>query len=134
MRDLKIAVANSRKAKTWNNRETTWEAFVERLSTTQKTIESIEEFLAMKKGEQDEIKDVGGYVMGHLKEGKRRAGCVLCRSCVTLDMDYATPGIMAYVREKIPYRGCVYGTHKYTPDKPRLRQVYPLSRDVTEEE
>ena len=52
MRDLKIAVANSRKAKTWNNRETTWEAFVERLSTTQKTIESIEEFLAMKKGEQ----------------------------------------------------------------------------------
>ena len=134
MRDLKIAVANSRKAKTWNNRETTWEAFVERLSTTQKTIESIEEFLAMKKGEQDEIKDVGGYVMGHLKEGKRRAGYVLCRSCVTLDMDHATPGIMVHVRKKLPYKGCVYGTHKYTPDKPRLRQVYPLSRDVTEEE
>ena len=87
MRELKIAVANTRKAKTWNNRETTWEAFVERISTTQKTIESIEEFLAMKRGDQDEIKDVGGYVMGHLKQGKRRAGSVLCRSCVTLDMD-----------------------------------------------
>lgn len=134
MRELKIAVANTRKAKTWNNRETTWEAFVERISTTQKTIESIEEFLAMKRGDQDEIKDVGGYVMGHLKQGKRRAGSVLCRSCVTLDMDFATPGIMDYVREKLPYKGCVYGTHKYTPEKPRLRQVFPLSRDVTEEE
>ena len=134
MRELKIAVANTRKAKTWNNRVTTWEAFVERLSTTQKTIETIEEFLAMKRGEQDEIKDVGGYVMGHLKQGKRRAGSVLCRSCVTLDMDFATPGIMEHVRTKLPYKGCAYGTHKYTPDKPRLRQVYPLSRDVTEEE
>ena len=134
MRELKIAVANTRKAKTWNNRVTTWEAFVERLSTTQKTIETIEEFLAMKRGEQDEIKDVGGYVMGHLKQGKRRAGSVLCRSCVTLDMDFATPGIMEHVRKKLPYKGCAYGTHKYTPDKPRLRQVYPLSRDVTEEE
>ena len=126
MRELKIAVANTRKAKTWNNRVTTWEAFVERLSTTQKTIETIEEFLAMKRGEQDEIKDVGGYVMGHLKQGKRRAGSVLCRSCVTLDMDFATPGIMEHVRKKLPYKGCAYGTHKYTPDKPRLRQVYPL--------
>ena len=134
MRELKIAVANTRKAKTWNNRVTTWEAFIERLSTTQKTIETIEEFLAMKRGEQDEIKDVGGYVMGHLKQGKRRAGSVLCRSCVTLDMDFATPGIMEHVRKKLPYKGCAYGTHKYTPDKPRLRQVYPLSRDVTEEE
>ena len=134
MRELKIAVANTRKAKTWNNRVTTWEAFVERLSTTQKTIETIEEFLAMKRGEQDEIKDVGGYVMGHLKQGKRRAGSVLCRSCVTLDMDFATPSIMEHVRKKLPYKGCAYGTHKYTPDKPRLRQVYPLSRDVTEEE
>ena len=97
MRELKIAVANTRKAKTWNNRVTTWEAFIERLSTTQKTIETIEEFLAMKRGEQDEIKDVGGYVMGHLKQGKRRAGSVLCRSCVTLDMDFATPGIMEHV-------------------------------------
>lgn len=134
MRELKIAVANTRKAKTWNNRDITWEALCERLSTTQKTIESLEEFLAMKRGQQDEIKDVGGYVMGHLKGGYRRAGSVLCRSCITLDMDYATPGIMAFVKEKLPYMGCAYGTHKYSPDKPRLRQIFPLSRDVSEEE
>lgn len=134
MRNLKIAIANSRMAKVWNNREISWETLTQRLSTTQQTIESLEEFLAMKKGEQDDIKDVGGYVMGHLKEGHRRIGSVLCRSCVTLDMDFATPGIMSHVKEKLPYKGCVYGTHKYSPDKPRLRLLYPLSRDVTEEE
>ena len=95
MRDLKLAVANTRLAKSWTNREISWEALTQRLSTTQKTVESLEEFLAMKKGEQDDIKDVGGYVMGHLKQGLRRVGYVLCRSCVTLDMDYATPVIMA---------------------------------------
>ena len=134
MRNLKIAIANSRMAKVWNNREISWETLTQRLSTTQQTIESLEEFLAMKTGEQDDIKDVGGYVMGHLKEGHRRIGSVLCRSCVTLDMDFATPGIMSHVKEKLPYKGCVYGTHKYSPDNPRLRLLYPLSRDVTEEE
>ena len=134
MRELKISVANNRKAKVWTNRNITWEALCRKLETTQRTVESIEEFMAMKRGEQDEIKDVGGYVMGHLKEGLRRAGHVLCRSCVTLDMDFATPGIMAYAREKLPYMCCVYGTHKYRPEKPRLRMVIPLMRDVTEEE
>lgn len=134
MRELKIAVANSRTALKWNNRTITWEAFLERLSTTQKTVETIDEFLAMKKSEQDEIKDVGGYVMGHLKQGFRRVGSVLSRSCVTLDMDYATPGIMEYVKEKLPYMGCAYGTHKNRPEQPRLRQIFPLTRDVSEEE
>ncbi|MBQ6419148.1 MAG: hypothetical protein IJP54_08270 [Synergistaceae bacterium] len=134
MRSLKIAVANTRMAKTWTNREITWEALCTRLSNTQKTVESLEEFLAMKRSEQDEIKDVGGYVMGHLKNGLRRAGNVLCRSCITLDMDYATPGIITFVREKLPYKGCAYGTHKYSPEKPRLRLIFPLLRDVTEEE
>ena len=134
MRELKIAVANTRKTKTWINRTITWDAFCEKCSVTQKTVETIEEFLSMKRGDQDDIKDVGGYVMGHLRQGRRQIGNVLCRSCVTLDMDHASPGIMERVREKLPFLGCAYGTHKYTPDKPRLRQIFPLSRDISEEE
>ena len=67
MRNLKLSVANTRLAKTWTNREISWEALKQRLSTTQKTVESLEEFLAMKKGEQDDIKDVGGFVGGLVK-------------------------------------------------------------------
>ena len=45
MRKLKLSVANTRLAKTWTNREISWEALKQRLSTTQKTVESLEEFL-----------------------------------------------------------------------------------------
>ena len=133
-RKLKISVANSRTATKWANRETTWEEFTKRLSTTYQTAESLAEFLAMPKDEQTDIKDVGGFVLGQLKDGSRKAGYVECRSAVALDMDYGTPGIMTFVRERLPYKGCAYGTHKYSPDKPRLRLIFPLSRDITEEE
>ena len=132
-RKLKISVANSRTATKWANRETTWEEFTKRLSTTYQTAESLAEFLAMPKDEQTDIKDVGGFVLGQLKDGSRKAGYVECRSAVALDMDYGTPGIMTFVRERLPYKGCAYGTHKYSPDKPRLRLIFPLSRDITEE-
>ena len=41
----------------------------------------------MTKARRDAIKDVGGYVAGHLKDGRRKVGNVLCRSMLTLDMD-----------------------------------------------
>ena len=131
---MKIATANSRMAKTWANRETTWEKFVERLSKTTQTAESLTEFLTMPRARQDSIKDVGGFVLGHLHQGQRKAGCVECRSAVALDLDNGEPGIMDRVKEEIPFRGCAYGTHKYSPDHPRLRLIFPLSRNISEEE
>ena len=38
------------------------------------------------KRQQDAIKDVGGFVAGHLKAGRRKNGTVLCRSMLMLDM------------------------------------------------
>ena len=96
---LKIAVASSRMAKLWDNREITWEEFVKRLSTTYRTAETLGEFLSMPKAEQDNIKDVGGFVLGWLKDGCRKAGCVESRSAIALDMDYGEPGIMNRVRK-----------------------------------
>ena len=131
---MKIATANSRMAKTWANRETTWEKFVERLSKTTQTAESLADFLSMPRARQDSIKDVGGFVLGHLHQGRRRAGSVECRSAVALDLDNGEPGIMDRVKEEIPFLGCAYGTHKNYADHPRLRLIYPLSRDISEEE
>ena len=50
--------------------------------------ETVEEYRKLKKGAQDNIKDVGGFVGGQLREGRRKNGMVLCRSMLTLDMDY----------------------------------------------
>ena len=71
---------------------------------------------------------------GHLKEGRRKNGNVLCRSMLTLDVDYGTPEFWEELKMFSGFRCCVYSTHKHTPEKPRLRLIIPLSREVSEDE
>ena len=47
----------------------TYEDFVSRLSKTKYTAETMEQYRKMPKGQQDNIKDVGGFVLGKLKGG-----------------------------------------------------------------
>jgi predicted P-loop ATPase len=120
--------------KKWKNSDISWEDFCSRVKTTQRTTETVEEYRKMKKGGQDSIKDVGGFVGGHLKDGRRKKGNVLSRSMLTLDMDYGTSSIWGEICTFFPYQCCIYSTHKHTPENPRLRLIIPLSRDVGEEE
>lgn len=131
---MKIAYGNSRMDKKWKNSDISWEDFCSRVKTTQRTTETVEEYRKMRKGGQDSIKDVGGFVGGHLKDGRRKKGNVLSRSMLTLDMDYGTSGIWEEICTFFPYQCCIYSTHKHTPENPRLRLIIPLSRDVGEEE
>lgn len=131
---MKIAYGNSRMDKKWKNTDISWEDFCSRVKTTQRTTETVEEYRKMRKGGQDSIKDVGGFVGGHLKDGRRKKGNVLSRSMLTLDMDYGTSGIWEEICTFFPYQCCIYSTHKHTPENPRLRLIIPLFRDVGEEE
>ena len=131
---MKIAVGNSRMDKKWKNRDISWEDLCQRVSSTIRTTETVEEYRKLKKGAQDNIKDVGGFVGGQLREGRRKNGMVLCRSMLTLDMDYGKPGVWDEIDLLHDFRCCVYSTHKHTPEHPRLRMIIPLARDITEEE
>lgn len=131
---MKIAYGNSRMDKKWKNTDISWEDFCSRAKTTQRTSETVEEYRKMRKGGQDSIKDVGGFVGGHLKDGRRKKGNVLSRSMLTLDMDYGTSTIWEEISTFFPYQCCIYSTHKHTPENPRLRLIIPLFRDVGEEE
>lgn len=131
---MKIAYGNSRTDKHWKNSDISWDDFCARVSQTQRTTETVEEFRKLKKGQQDAIKDVGGFVGGHLAKGNRKKGSVLCRSMLTLDMDYGTNTVWDEITMFFDFACCIYSTHKHTPEKPRLRLIIPLSRDVTEEE
>jgi putative DNA primase/helicase len=131
---MKIAVGNSRMDKRWKNKDITWPAFKDTVRTTRHTTETVSEFRKMTKARQDAIKDIGGFVGGALKEGKRRNGYVLCRSMLTLDMDYAMPDTWAQIESLYDWACCLYSTHKHTQEAPRLRLVIPLSREVSEDE
>ena len=129
-----IRDSNSRMDKKWKNRDISWEDLCQRVSSTIRTTETVEEYRKLKKGAQDNIKDVGGFLGGQLREGRRKNGMVLCRSMLTLDMDYGEPGIWDEIDLLHDFKCCVYSTHKHTPEHPRLPMIIPLAHDITEEE
>lgn len=133
---MKIAVStgNSRMDKKWNLTEMELEDFRERISKTQRTAETMEQYRKMKKSQQDDIKDVGGFVLGRLKGGRRKKDCVISRSALTLDMDYAVADIGDQLELFFSFQCYLYSTHKHTPEKPRLRLIIPLSHEVSPDE
>ena len=111
-----------------------WSALLKRLQDPTRTQETLEEYKAMGKTQQDQIKDVGGFVGGSLKDGSRKAENVLMRQIVTLDADFAPADLDADLEMLATYSYAVYSTHKHTPEKPRLRILIPLDRPVTPDE
>lgn len=134
MRDLNIAYGNSRSARQWSNKTICFDALKERLKVTIRTSESAEEYARFPKSKRDEAKDHGGFVAGVLKGGRRKIDTVVSRSMVALDGDRIEPGFLADYEKNVPYASVLYSTHSHTEDAPRVRLVFPLTRDVSPEE
>lgn len=131
---LPIATGRSRRETRWKNGNITWGELLTKLENTTKTHETMSEYLAMSKQDQDVIKDVGGFVGGTLKDGRRKNGFVICRSIITLDADFAPADLWDDIELLSTYAMAAYSTHKHTAKKPRLRILIPLSRTVSPEE
>ena len=134
MRELAIAYGSSRQAKTWVNKTIGYEDLKERLKVTIRTPESAEEYAQMGKTQREAAKDHGGFVAGVLAGGRRKVDTVESRSMVALDGDRIDVGFLENYEEISPYTSCLYTTHSSTPEKPRVRLVFPLTRDITAEE
>lgn len=111
---IHIAAGRNRKEKIWVNKEMKWSELVEKLSSTIRTHETVEEYKAMTKQEQDDIKDVGGFVGGSLKDGRRKNTHVISRSLITLDADHVKDDLLYKIDEKLKCAYCIYSTHKHT--------------------
>lgn len=131
---LLIAVGRSRKATQWQNKEMQWSDLVARLSTTTRTRETAAEYAQLSKGDRDSIKDVGGFVGGYLKNGKRNNASVVNRCLVCLDADNADPELLDDLDLTFPNAYALYSTHSHTKEKMRLRIIIPLARTVTPDE
>ena len=103
MRNLPIAYGNSCQAKLWSNKTITWDALCEKLKTTIRTTDTVEEYPKMKKADKEAAKDKGGFVGGKLRDNRRKIETVACRSMLTLDVDHAEVGFIEKFTE-----GCSY--------------------------
>lgn len=132
--DISIATGGSRNALKWKNITLTWGEFLTQISTTTRTRETVAEYRKLSKNKQDEIKDVGGYVGGWLKGGRRKIDSLTHRSIITLDADFAAADLLGTFELFFGNAAAVYSTHKHTPENPRLRLIVPLSRSVDGDE
>lgn len=93
------------------------------------TKETLQEFLAMSKDEQSELKDRGGYIAG-VVNGARGKGCVTERTAITLDLDEGEIFTADCVQRKCKYHYFLHSTRKHTKEHPRYRLIIPLSQPV----
>lgn len=131
-RALDVALGNTRKTKTWKNKPLQWSELLDRLSKTTRTPETVAEYKAMSRNQQSEIKDVGGFVGGYCNNGSRSD--IRFRSILCLDADFADADLWPDWELLYGNAAAIYSTHKHTTEKPRLRLVVPLARDVSPDE
>ena len=110
----------------WQRREMLFSEFAEKLQSPVRSQETQAEYLKLPKSEQDDLKDVGGFVGGALRGRRRKANHVLSRDLITLDFDTIGPGMIDEVIDKVRSLGAayvIYSTRKHSPERPRLRII-----------
>lgn len=133
---ITISVAGSRKATNWQPQSMLLSELWQKLSAPTQGRETLAMYLGMKKYQQDDLKDIGGFVGGELA-GRRKKINVKGRDLITLDLDNLPPGSTSDVLLRCSGLGagyCVYSTRKHSPDAPRLRIVLPTDRTLLPEE
>lgn len=136
-RKLWISTAGTRKATLWPKNEIMWSDFVDHLKNPVRSPETMEQYLAMAKSRQAELKDVGGFVGGTFINDRRKSAYVQGRELLTLDMDNIPAGQTGEILKRVAGLGCagvVYSTRKHTGYAPRLRVIIPLDRMATPDE
>ena len=115
-----------------------WSDFVDRLKAPQRSTETLQEYMTYPKSRQDDLKDVGGFVGGVVKNGGRRlSSAIEGRDLVTLDLDNIPTGGTEDIIKRVSSLGCaaaVYSTRKHSDYRPRLRVIIPLARTATADE
>ncbi len=136
-RKLQISTAGSRKATSWPKSIIMWSEFVDKLKNPVRSTETLEQYLAYSKPQQDELKDVGGFVGGTLAGDRRKACYVEGRDLITLDLDNIPTGQTEDILKRVNGLGCaavIYSTRKHSEYAPRLRVIVPMDRTATADE
>jgi putative DNA primase/helicase len=119
--DLTISIGKSRTETRWKNRELTWQELLQKFSQPVRTQETFKEYRKMSKSQRGDVKDVGGFVGGTLKGGRRTADAVTWRQVLTLDADYAKKDFIEKVKEVCDFAFCIYSTHSHSPNNPMFK-------------
>lgn len=136
-RKITISAGASRRATLWSAQTLLVSELWEKLKVPARGTETLAEYMSLKKAQQDELKDIGGFMGGTLNGPRRKANNVTGRDIITLDLDNIPAGGTDDVLRRVEALGCgycVYSTRKHQPAAPRLRILLPMDRTVTADE
>lgn len=128
---IDIAVGYGVTSRVWKNQTWSWEQIKGKLLTPNHTSESLSEYEKASKDDKLKIKDVGGYVGGYLRGGRRKPENVSYRQLITLDIDNGHPYFWDDFQIQFGFSAVLHGTHSYTDSQPRYRLILPMSREAT---
>ena len=139
----------------WISRSLTWEEFTKAMSKPKiqeysmdyynrlKTLASLkikdatdeknEASIRAAKKEIALLKDVGCFIPGKFKGSVRRDKYFLYRSMIALDIDDCTTEIWKDI-DRIEYKCMWHTTHSHTPENPRIRVFFPLTKVINTKE
>lgn len=136
-KDLQISIGSGRWSTSWPVYVMPWSEFCEKLQTPVKGPETLGEFLKLPKADQDNRKDIGGFVGGVIEGERRKVSNVTSRDLITLDLDNIPADKTEEVLDSVRMLGCgaaVYSTRKHRRAAPRLRVIIPTDRTMDIEE
>lgn len=132
-RDIIISVAGSSKSTVWTATKSSWAEFVDRLKTPIRSAETYSDYVSMPKAQQDNLKNVGGFVGGTFKGQRRLTADCTGRDLITLDLDSCPAWATEDVIKSISDWGCeavIYSTRKHSDRTPRLRVILPIDETI----
>ncbi|NDV86547.1 hypothetical protein GTW51_07525 [Aurantimonas aggregata] len=111
-----------------------WGMLTATLSKPQITQETFKQYMALKKEEQDLLKNVNGFWIGsHCIDGRRKKTNLRPRDVLALDFDNMTPALLSKIMrrefnilKRVEF--FIHTTRKHTAEKPRIRMVFPLAK------
>lgn len=146
---MKVKISSARSVK-GNNQYTNelikWADLRERFRKPKRTYETIEEYQnKLTKQEQTNVKDAAGaFVGGWLEVDEEKQGVdrnlenVISRSFLNFDFDEVDNAEQIEQLTENLYNAntefILYSTHSHTPNKPRVRVLLPLDREVNKKE
>lgn len=140
---MRVAIGASRQETNWQATEMSFEELTKRVSQPTVTHESYKDFLSWGKEARDQVKDMGGFVLGKLKGKRRKKNEVISRSGVALDADNLNSfddltniiSTLDYLSSDVSFglQYSLYSTRKYTKNKPRVRILIPFKEEIEPE-
>ena len=135
VRELNISRYRSRhtKDKDLLVEKLSWDKIAKLLTDFKVTPETFKEYASS--NDKLSIKDVGWHIGGLFTPPRRKACNLVSRSTLSLDLDFLESWDVENIRaafSKLEY--VVHSSHSHRDEAPRLRLVFPLTRDISPEE